>query len=886
MSTGPTGATGPTGSTGQQGQTGPAGLTGPTGPGFTTIATPGQYRILTSDGTTNAAVAEPNAVYDNVTDTLTVPNAVIQGQLTLGQVDLFTHGTDGFSIGENYNAVGGAGTQVVYGFSSGDPEKSVAIEVGVKDQFRTVIGAYGTTGANSLIIGSEGSATDFVFKKGLDTQPVELSSGTTLFKVAAGGQIYAPALSNITYPGKVLSYNPSTGLVTYSDLTSTGPTGPTGFTGMTGPAGTATNTGATGETGATGPTGDTGATGPTGAVGPQGFTGLTGATGATGDTGPTGAMGPLGYTGPTGEQGIPGTAVNTGATGSTGEKGDTGPTGETGATGATGAFGYYIFDGGLPETEFFLGPAFNFGGPGITGNTGPSGAYNGANIVMQLRHGTGGHWSHVNPVLAEGEMGYETDTAQFKIGDGITDWINLPYGGLKGPTGSTGEAGEMGDTGAIGPTGPIGTGPTGEAGATGPTGEAGATGATGATGRGDTGVTGPTGEAGEAGATGPTGEAGLPGLPGATGPTGAAGTTGPTGAQGTNGISGGRTLFIDLSDNVLAPTGGELLEDPIQTTQTTISSGSQTATSAFLLGTFTTPPGTTDSTVILRGIWDMNLFASSDANDDTIRFYFSVYYTDPTGTSETLISAGSSTTATPVYTSLAVYTYSLFVPHTTLPSLAHRIRVKIYAAFSGGGTHSINAYFRDNTLSHIHTSLFANVATGPTGAASTVTGPTGDVGPTGSTGAASTVTGPTGQAGPTGHIGPTGPTGQQGVTGPTGTIAGSITFTEGSNIPSAANIDNYPLSEGAFFKLTGTTAGSLSGLAGGIAGRYIVIVNNTDKNQTFQQENVASSASNRFVLGSANKTIGVNGTATFIYVTGLTISGTPGQSRWVLTSTS
>jgi hypothetical protein len=325
--------------------------------------------------------------------------------------------------------------------------------------------------------------------------------------------------------------------------------------------------------------------------------------------------------------------------------------------------------------------------------------------------------------------------------------------------------------------------------------------------------------------------------------------TGPTGSQGANGISGGRTLFIDLSDNAVAPSGGQLLEDPVQTTQTTLTSGSQTAISAFLLGTFTTAPGTTDSTIILQGIWDMNLYASSDANDDTIKYFFSAYYTNPAGTSETLIASGSSGTATPVYTTTALYTYSLFIPQTTLPSLAHRIRVKVYASFSGGGTHSINTYFRDATLSHIHTTLVANVATGPTGP----------------TGAASTVAGPT---------------------GPTGTLAGSINFTEGTNIPSAANIDNYALSVGAFFKLTGTTASTVSGFANGVAGRYIVIVNNTDKNQTFQQENTSSTASNRFVLGSANKTIGVNGTATFIYVTDLTISGSPGQSRWVLTATS
>jgi hypothetical protein len=62
--------------------------------------------------------------------------------------------------------------------------------------------------------------------------------------------------------------------------------------------------------------------------------------------------------------------------------------------------------------------------------------------------------------------------------------------------------------------------------------------------------------------------------------------------------------------------------------------------------------------------------------------------------------------------------------------------------------------------------------TGPTGAASTVTGPTGATGPrvTGPTGAASSVTGPTGSAGPTGAASSvTGPTGAASiVTGPTG----------------------------------------------------------------------------------------------------------------------
>lgn len=67
-------------------------------------------------------------------------------------------------------------------------------------------------------------------------------------------------------------------------------------------------------------------------------------------------------------------------------------------------------------------------------------------------------------------------------------------------------------------------------------------------------------------------------------------------------------------------------------------------------------------------------------------------------------------------------------------------------------------------------------ALGPTGAPSTVAGPTGSQGPTGSTGptgAASTIAGPTGSVGATGPTGPTGnqgSSGLQGNTGPTGPI--------------------------------------------------------------------------------------------------------------------
>lgn len=59
-------------------------------------------------------------------------------------------------------------------------------------------------------------------------------------------------------------------------------------------------------------------------------------------------------------------------------------------------------------------------------------------VVIQLRGDTAAAWTSENPVLAEREMAVETDTDKFKIGDGVTAWVSLAYGGVVGPTGATG----------------------------------------------------------------------------------------------------------------------------------------------------------------------------------------------------------------------------------------------------------------------------------------------------------------------------------------------------------------------------------------------------------------------------------------------------------------
>lgn len=45
--------------------------------------------------------------------------------------------------------------------------------------------------------------------------------------------------------------------------------------------------------------------------------------------------------------------------------------------------------------------------------------------LMKQRRGTAVQWSTINPVLADGEIGFTTDTRVVKIGDGVTAWNSL-----------------------------------------------------------------------------------------------------------------------------------------------------------------------------------------------------------------------------------------------------------------------------------------------------------------------------------------------------------------------------------------------------------------------------------------------------------------------------
>jgi hypothetical protein len=73
---------------------------------------------------------------------------------------------------------------------------------------------------------------------------------------------------------------------------------------------------------------------------------------------------------------------------------------------------------------------------------------------IQVRRGTLSQWNAAaatlgNGILYQGEIGYETDTGRFKIGDGSTAWATLNYGSVRSVTGVSGIIATTDSAGAV-----------------------------------------------------------------------------------------------------------------------------------------------------------------------------------------------------------------------------------------------------------------------------------------------------------------------------------------------------------------------------------------------------------------------------------------------------
>jgi hypothetical protein len=389
-----------------------------------------------------------------------------------------------------------------------------------------------------------------------------------------------------------------------------------------------------------------------------------------------------------------------------------------------------------------------------------------AQTVIQLRRDTAANWTSANPVLAAGEVGYDSTNNKIKIGNGTSTWTVLSYAsGEAGPAGADGKTllngsgapsaglGINGDfyidttsdeiygpktagawgaaTSIIGPTGVAGpTGATGNVGATGPTGPVGPVGETGPAGpvgpKGDTGNTGAQGIQGIKGDTGDTGPAGAQGIQGVKGDKGDTGDTGPAGPQGIQGIQGLKGDKGDTGDTgATGPQGatGDSSTHYHYNTRTNTTSGDPT----------TNQLGWDNTTQISSTALRVN-HVDADGQDDSI-------FLDLVNQHDVLVIQDKNNAAnfqkwevsgTPTYNS----TWDLF-PVTLI---------------SSGGTGTTN-------FPGSHSVLLIIVSVGNVG----------PQGPTGATGA----TGPEGPAGPQGIQGIQGATGATGAAGPGVVVGGT-----------------------------------------------------------------------------------------------------------------
>ena len=159
-----------------------------------------------------------------------------------------------------------------------------------------------------------------------------------------------------------------------------------------------------------------------------------------------------------------------------------------------------------------------------------------------LRQDTAANWTKYNPLLLNGEFGFEEDTDKLKLGDGVHKWRDLPYW-TPGPTGPAGSSGTSGTSGSSGTSGTSGTsGSSGTSGVDGTSGTSGVNGTSGTSGSagtsGTSGTSGITGTSGTSGVNGTSGTSGVNGTSGTSGSAGTSGTSGTSGITGTSGTSG------------------------------------------------------------------------------------------------------------------------------------------------------------------------------------------------------------------------------------------------------------------------------------------------------------------------------------------------------------
>jgi hypothetical protein len=174
------------------------------------LGAPSGSSLFTYNYNTDVLSVETEAIQNSTIQNLYVPTTFNLGADHNAQIFYPQpgggNGSAGFSVNENFNAAGTEGNQTAYHFTSGDPLKSIVFDIAVTDEYTTMFGTLGNSAANSFVIGSETTNTNFYFKNSLGIAPVNLAGGITLLQLTSNGSVIIPngnAPESLTDPGEV-----------------------------------------------------------------------------------------------------------------------------------------------------------------------------------------------------------------------------------------------------------------------------------------------------------------------------------------------------------------------------------------------------------------------------------------------------------------------------------------------------------------------------------------------------------------------------------------------------------------------------------------------------------------------------------------------------------
>ena len=272
------------------------------------------------------------------------------------------------------------------------------------------------------------------------------------------------------------------------------------------------------------------------------------------------------------------------------------------------------------------------------------------------------------------------------------------------------------------------------------------------------------------------GTSGSSGTSATSGTSGSSGTSATSGTSGSNGAGGGGGIVLYMSyieDTTPALTKltpaqlttitGQTIQSPTSTTitPTTNTDVSQLSLSPTLSDpqttiTFTTPNSATvdavvvqfainksdlslDQDVIPPGIWEMNIYAKADGNNDKdkigLRFFLLARTTSTTNWTN-LVANGSDLSYLYDFATSQVIQCNMYIQNPIDVSSYDAFMVVITSRNLNSSSHTAEVYFQSsNSYSHIHSSFTKPGPQGPSG-------PIGPTGPTGPAGTASSTIGP------------------------------------------------------------------------------------------------------------------------------------------------